>query len=49
MKKIFLFMTSVVLMTTGCADFLHLNPSSAVSPDAVTVGDIAALRNGMYW
>lgn len=42
-------MTSVVLMTTGCADLLNLNPSSAVSPDAVTVGDIAALRNGMYW
>ena len=42
-------MTSVVLMTTGCADLLNLNPTSAVSPDAVTVNDIAALRNGMYW
>lgn len=49
MKRIFIFMASVVLMTTGCSKMLNLYPSSAVSPDAVGVDDISALRNGMYW
>ena len=37
-------MASVVLMATGCSKMLNLNPSSAVSPDAVSVDDITALR-----
>lgn len=49
MKKILMMITSVVLMTTGCAKFLDLEPSSAVSPSAVGTKDIAALRNGMYF
>lgn len=49
MKKIFILTASVVLMATGCAKFLDLEPSSAVSPSSVNTKDIAALRNGMYF
>ncbi len=48
-KTIILIASIVVLMTTGCAGMLDLEPSSAVSPSAVDTKDIAALRSGMYF
>ena len=48
MKKTIIILIAAVL-AGSCAKMLELYPHSAVSPEAVTAGDVPQLRVGMYW